>query len=153
MKRELKLEKGGVVVQVNPKLYPLEAVYSAAYVFLDRAYVLLDGDPKKTVLVKLKPKNKESLEKLGGEFLNELINYADYNRRARETKEIREMLLQRAMITNDPSVLQDDKEIDKMMEELEDDDFIDDPEGIAIPWEEKYGKKAKKQKKAKKRRK
>ena len=28
---------------INPKVYVLETVYSAAYVFLDRAYILLDG--------------------------------------------------------------------------------------------------------------
>ena len=60
-----------------------------------------------------------------------MINYADYQKRAKETKKIREMIMQRALITNDPSIIDD----------LEDEDWLDDPEGIAIPWEEKYGKK------------
>ena len=149
--KEISIEDGSVILKVNPKLYPLEVIYSAAYVFLDRAYVLLDGDPKKEVIVKLMPKEKHDLKKLGGEFFNELINYADYNKRAKETKNIREMLLQRALITNDPSVLQEgDGELDKIMGELddnEDSDYLEDPEGIAIPWEEKYGKKAKKKSK------
>ncbi|KKP27973.1 MAG: hypothetical protein UR15_C0033G0005 [Parcubacteria group bacterium GW2011_GWA2_31_28] len=152
--KEISIEDGSVILKVNPKLYPLEVIYSAAYVFLDRAYVLLDGDPKKEVIVKLMPKEKHDLKKLGGEFFNELINYADYNKRAKETKNIREMLLQRALITNDPSVLQEgDGELDKIMGELddnEDSDYLEDPEGIAIPWEEKYGKKAKKKSKVKK---
>ena len=152
--KEISIEDGSVILKVNPKLYPLDAVYSAAYVFLDRAYVLLDGDPKKEVIVKLMPKEKHDLKKLGGEFFNELINYADYNKRAKETKSIREMLLQRALITNDPSVLQEGgEELDKVMGELDDDedsDYLEDPEGIAIPWEEKYGKKAKKKSKVKK---
>ena len=152
--KEISIEDGSVILKVNPKLYPLEVIYSAAYVFLDRAYVLLDGDPKKEVIVKLMPKEKHDLKKLGGEFFNELINYADYNKRAKETKSIREMLLQRALITNDPSVLQEgDGELDKIMGELddnEDSDYLEDPEGIAIPWEEKYGKKAKKKSKVKK---
>ena len=152
--KEISIEDGSVILKVNPKLYPLEVIYSAAYVFLDRAYVLLDGDPKKEVIVKLMPKEKHDLKKLGGEFFNELINYADYNKRAKETKSIREMLLQRALITNDPSVLQEGgEELDKVMGELDDDedsDYLEDPEGIAIPWEEKYGKKAKKKSKVKK---
>ena len=137
----MKIEQNSVVLNINPKIYPLEVVYSASYVFLDKAYIMLDGDPKKEVIVRMRPKGKEDLEKLGGEFMNELINYGDYKNRAEQTKKIREMLLERSLITNDPSsVTQKKDEFDKVMDELEDDDYLDDPEGIAIPWEEKYGK-------------
>ena len=153
-KSNLDIKDDCVVLYVNPKVYPLEAVYSAAYVFLDRVYVLLDGDPKKEVFVELKPKNKEDLEKLGREFNNELINYADYKKRAENTKKIREMLLQRALITNDPFVigdsdLENDEEFEGLIKDSKDDDYLEDPEGIAIPWEEKYGNKAKKRRKSK----
>lgn len=145
MRDNIEVTKDSVILSINPKLYALETVYSAAYVFLDRAYVLLDGDPKKEIIVKLKSKKKEDLEKLGLEFLNELINYSDYQKRSEQTKKIREILLQRALITNDPSIIQADKEFNDEIEGLDDDeDFLDDPEGIAIPWEEKYGKKSKK---------
>ncbi|MCK5025025.1 MAG: hypothetical protein KAS15_00430, partial [Nanoarchaeota archaeon] len=55
---------------------------------------------------------------------------------------IREMLLQRALIANDPSLIEgSDNEFEEILDEFEDDDdYLDDPEGIAIPWEEKYGK-------------
>jgi len=43
--------KNQIIVTVDSKLYPLEAVYGASYVFLDRAYLRLDGNPKKEVLV------------------------------------------------------------------------------------------------------
>lgn len=149
------VKEDSAILRVNPKSYPLEAIYSASYVFLDKAYILLDGDPKKEIIVTLKAKGKEDLKKLGGEFFNELINYADYQRRAKETKKIREILLQRALITNDPSVLQNNGEFDKAMKKSGDDDdldYLEDPEGIAIPWEEKYGKNAKKKSKVKKKR-
>lgn len=155
MASNIKVEEGSVIVNINPKLYGLETVYSAAYVFLDRAYIMLDGDPEKEIVVKLKAKKEEDLEKLGSEFFNELINYADYQKRAEQTKKIREMLMERALITNDPSVIGDsaseeDKEFDDLTEELEDDeDYLEDPEGIAIPWEEKYGDKAKKEEQTK----
>ena len=136
------IENNSVILNINAKVYALETVYSAAYVFLDRAYVLLDGDPEKDIIVKLKPKGNEDLEKLGGEFFNELINYGDYKKRAEQTKSIREMLLQRALIANDPSLIEgSDNEFEEILDEFEDDDdYLDDPEGIAIPWEEKYGK-------------
>ena len=56
--------------------------------------------------------------------------------------------MQRALLTNDPSLIkdnatEDDKEFDKLIEDLDEDDYLDDPEGIAIPWEEKYGDKTK----------
>ncbi len=147
----MRIEDGVVVLSVNPWLYPIEVVYSAAYVFLDKAYIRLEGDPKSEIIVRIKPKKDTDLDKMGGEFLNELINYADYRERAKETKAIREALLQRALITNDPGIIssqasaEDDAEFEKLLKELEDEDedYLDDPEGIAIPWEEKYGKKAK----------
>ncbi len=138
----MKIEDGSIVLNVNPKVYDLDTVYSAAYVFLDKAFILLDGDPEKEILVRLRPKTDYDLEKLGNEFFNELINYGDYSKRAADTRKIREMILQRAIITNDPSAIQDD-ELDSVLEDMDDDeDWIDDPEGIAVPWEEKYGKKA-----------
>ncbi len=149
VKNNFDIREDCVILSINPKLYPLETIYSAAYVFLDKAYILLDGDPKKRIFIELKPKGKENLEKLGREFNNELINYADYRERARQTKKIRETLLQRALITNDPSLLEDinlDKEMKELEIDDEDEDYLDDPEGIAIPWEEKYGNKAKKKK-------
>ena len=143
METNVKIENGSVFLKVNPKLYNLEAVYSAAYIFLDKAYVFLDGDPKKEIIVKLIPKGNEDLEELGGEFFNELINYGDYQNRAEETKGIREALLQRALIANDIGAIMQG---DGAFNELDDEDYLDDPEGIAIPWEEKYGKEKKEEK-------
>jgi His-Xaa-Ser system protein HxsD len=132
-----------ITVRVNPKLYPLEAVYSAAYVFMDKAYIVLDGDPQKEILVKIKLKPGCSAEDIKGEFNNELLNYADYLARASNTKEIREMFLERAIITNDPRMAEPEAPDEGLFENVDDgdEDFLDDPDGIAIPWEEKYGKK------------
>ena len=63
MENNIKINEDTVILNINPKLYSLETVYSAAYVFLDRAYILLDGDPKEKIVVKLKPKKEENLEK------------------------------------------------------------------------------------------
>jgi hypothetical protein len=42
------------VLKINPKIYNLRVIYSCAYVFLDRAYIFLEGDPKKEILVRIK---------------------------------------------------------------------------------------------------
>ena len=132
---KFKTEKknSSIILFVNPELYPLDVIYSAAYVFLDRAYILLDGDAKKEVLVQLKPKQECDLDKLGGEFSNELLNYAFYKTQSKKNEKIRNMIIERALLTN---------EQDSLIEG----DYVEDPEGIAVPWEEKYGKRGDKDK-------
>jgi len=51
--KKIKIDKtkNQIIVTADSRLYPLEAVYGAAYVFLDRAYLRLDGNPKKEILV------------------------------------------------------------------------------------------------------
>lgn len=147
----IKNDENKVIIRINPKIYPLDVIYSAAYVFLDKTYVLIDGDPKKEVIVELKPKENMELEVLGGEFSNELLNYATYKTFSEKNKDVRTIIVQRALITGDPEIIakQDDEELDaetkKILDNLESDDenSLDDPESIAIPWEEKYGKSAK----------
>jgi len=125
----IKLGKDSVELVINPKVYSLDVVYSAAYVFLDKAYVLLDGDPKKKIIVKLKAKKKADLEKLGLEFMNELVNYADYSKRAEKTRALREFILKRALLTND--IVENPKEeFDAIAKELE-------KENLVLPWEKK----------------
>jgi len=135
-----------LTIKVNAKIYPIEAVYSAAYVFLDRAYIVLDGDPNSEILVNMKLKQEGSLDEIGNEFNNELLTYADYLARSKATIKIRETLLQRALLVGEQpaegmqEIKSDDfDDLDDLDESL-DDDYLDDPEGIAVPWEEKYGK-------------
>lgn len=108
------------VVSVNPEVYSLPTIYSAAYVFLDRAYIVLDKD-RERVLVYLKPKDKSDTEKLGMEFHNELLNYANYSSTVKENNEIAKMIIQRALLSADSSLAQDmeDKEIEELIKELE----------------------------------
>jgi His-Xaa-Ser system protein HxsD len=145
----MEIENDSVLLSINPKIYPLEAIYSAAYVFLDKVYIMLDGDPESEVIVELKPKNKqnsrEELEALGREFNNELINYSDYQKRSERTARVRELIMQRALLTNAQIAGEQDYDADASLNGTvseDDSDFLEDPEGIAIPWEEKYGKSA-----------
>ena len=137
---EINKKENKVLISVNPKIYPLDVIYSASYVFIDKNYVFLDGNVKKRIIVELKPKQKYDLEKLGREFNNELLKYADFKKRSKQTKQVREMIIQRALFTNDPSL------VDEIDSKLDLDEEFEDPEGIAVPWEEKYGKKSKKRK-------
>ena len=120
-----------IIISVNPKIYSLEIVYSAAYVLMDRAYIILGGDPETKILIELRPKENEKtdLETLGREFNNELLNYAVYMSRAKKTKKLREAIIQRVLMTN----------VGVPGEESQSpgDSYINDPEGILKPWDEK----------------
>ena len=117
MKDSIRTTGNTATISLNPKAYPLDVIYSAAYVFLDRAYIILDGDPATEVLVRITPKQKGDPEAMAREFGNELINYADYHERARRTRAVREMILQRALLTNDPGAI--DAEFSKILDEIE----------------------------------
>ena len=134
---KIKKKKNQLLICINPKIYPLEAVYGACYVFIDRAYLFLDGNPEKEIKVFIRGKkelNPKELEKLAGEFKNELLNYTLRLTIAKNTKKIRETIVERALFSALPH-----EEI--AAEEKEEKMFEDDPLGIAVPWEEKYGKK------------
>jgi len=139
-----------VLASINSKIYSLDVIYTAAYVFLEKAYLIFDGDPKKEVLVKLTAKRKcswEELEILGKDFFNELINYGFHKKQSEQNKQIKQIILQRALLTNlgDEIKLEEDLNELEFLKILEEDSGeIEDPEGIAIPWEEKYGNKKKK---------
>ena len=108
-----------IIISVNPKLYALEIVYSAAYMFIDKFYTILNGNPEKEIDVELIPKSKdiskEELEKAALEFNNELINYSVYAVQAARTSGIRQAIIQAAL---SPVVKKND-ENDKEMEEVE----------------------------------
>lgn len=71
-------KNNSVTFPVNTKIYSKDIVYKACYVFIDRMYVFLDLPAKKDVIsVTLKGKStltKKGIEKLEGEFVNELLN-------------------------------------------------------------------------------
>lgn len=141
---ETQIKNNGLVIKLNPEIYPLEAVYGACYVFIDRAYLFLDGDPKKEIRVSLKgktPLRTKELKALSGEFKNELLNYVLRLSIAKNTKKIREIIVERALF----SVLPHEEQLEKIEKPQDNKKEVteSDPLGIAVPWEEKYGKKKK----------
>jgi His-Xaa-Ser system protein HxsD len=146
----LRLDVAGDLVQVDAQarsvslsldatLYPLSAVYAASYVFLDRCFVVLDRIDAARVRVTAswkKPKDGDSLERLAGELANELLSCAWRAKIAEESRAIIESTTARALggALGPPS-----------LDDLETFSFdaapFDDPLGIAMSWEDKYGKK------------
>ncbi len=122
---ELNNDGSHAIVSVNPQIYDKEIIYSAAYAMIDRAYIVIDGDPEKKVIVEIRPKdNQKDAEQLALEFNEELINYAVYKSQARQNRDLRKAIVNLAFTANSaPDICSDDKNT-----------YIDDPEGIAKPW-------------------
>ena len=96
----MEIHKDLILLSINPKIYPLDVVYSAAYALLDKAYIILDGDPEEEIIVEIRPKAKIPLKKLGDGFNQELINYAVYKKQSEKNALIRQTIIQRALLTN-----------------------------------------------------
>lgn len=94
---EMQDDKKRVLVHINPKIYSMDVIFSAAYVFIDRAYVVIDGDPEKIVTVLLRSKDDEDLEKLARDFNEELINYSFYKEKANVNMPLRAAIVQKAL--------------------------------------------------------
>lgn len=117
----MEVHRDHLLLSINPKIYPLDVVYSAAYTLLDQAYIVLDGDPEDEIIAEIRPKRNMELKKLGNDFNNELINYAVYKKQSEKNTLIRQAIIQRVLLTNG---FETDKE-------------SKDPEGMASHWEEK----------------
>lgn len=133
---ELSLEVG---------LYPIEVLYGAAYVFIDRCYVLLDrvsqdGKVGGRFVARLRGKNpmtNAQLEDLAGEFGNELLSQALRRKVLKANQKIIEDITTQAIAGAAGGMLPTDF-LDAGDDGM---DFLDDPLGIAVPWEEKFKKK------------
>ncbi|MFH1434691.1 MAG: His-Xaa-Ser system protein HxsD [Pseudomonadota bacterium] len=128
-----------VVVPVDETAYPLDAVYGAAYVFLDRAYVFLERGGKETINVSISsklPMDRENLMAMAGEFVNELLNQAIRKNLDESTRKIREYIVVKSHYAPAESRMDIDGLLDRTLKEA----FDEDPLDIAVPWEEKYGK-------------
>jgi His-Xaa-Ser system protein HxsD len=134
------LEAGAASILVDEEVYALDAVYGAAYVFIDRCYVMIDRPEAGRLRITLTPKqggaDEATLRQVAGELANELLACAWRHQLAVENRHVIETTTAQAIAgaMGPPS-----------LEDLADFDFgeepFEDPLGIAVPWEEKYGKK------------
>lgn len=117
---------------VDEEVYPRDAVYGAAYLFVDRCYVFLTRPADDKVEVRLKPKEEGDLEALAGEFANELLNQVVRLRVGEATAQIREYYMAKAFFADSSQT-----SIDALLQQLEDEELgEDDPLAISVPWEE-----------------
>jgi len=97
---EVDKNEGTVIIRVNPKIYSMDVVYSASHAFTRNSYVLLDMDDKGSIVIELKPFERQNLENLGREFCNRLLSYQLYRNRAKENEAVRNLIIYRALAAN-----------------------------------------------------
>ena len=118
-----------VTVSIDPKVHSLDVVHSASYIFMDRAYVIIDGDPAAKMNVLIRPKDKDAnLEVLGRDFNNELLNYSVYKTQSEKHAGVKAAILQRSLLTN--------TEDSEQIGEGDNLSYTDDPLGILRPWQD-----------------
>jgi His-Xaa-Ser system protein HxsD len=109
-----------VKLQLKDTVYSLSTICAAGYIFLDRAYIMLDQDKDKTIVFLFPKQEGADLRTLGKDFLDELINYAHYSSQAAANAEVTKVILQKALFSASPPLAQEveDRETEKLVEEL-----------------------------------
>jgi His-Xaa-Ser system protein HxsD len=122
---------------VDESVYPIEAVYGACYLFVDRCFVYLSRTKQGAIKVRLTARGSATaadLDTLAGEFANELLAQATRLRLAQATARIREYYAAAALRSASAGPT-----IDDLLAELEAEELAEDPLQIMVPWEEKHG--------------
>lgn len=159
------------VFELDESIYPLEAVEHAAYALTDRAFVRVErGQPGRlTVRLSAKEGAGWTAERLRGEFDNEALHQVLRLKVSQSNQKIREFIVTKALVCAQPTEAVAaalppapaadscgecapaappkvdealEKEIDRLLAEIEGADADKDPLGVSVPWEEKYGKPA-----------
>lgn len=89
-------------MRVDRRVYPDEALFRACYVFTDRCYLFLERDGADYIVVRFRRRHDTlDLQRIVGEFGNDLINQCLRVTLSRETREIRQLIVQRAFADAD----------------------------------------------------
>ncbi len=135
------LAQTSVSITLDSTLYPLQAIYGASYVFIDRCYVFLERAAEDRIRVVLAAResveDEQALRALVGEFANELLSCAWRHQITEDNRVTIETVTMQAIAgaMGEPS-------LDDLANFDFTDEALDDPLGIAQSWEEKHGKKA-----------
>ncbi len=152
-------KKNQISIDLSLRVYPLDAVFGACYRLIDRFFVYLDQPEKGKLSVTITPKNPDehsNLREIAGGFSNDLLHQVLRLRIGKKTGAVRDMIVGRALLSADPSAEYAQPFVDKESEMVKDldsqayddkntnkqdvfgHDYLDDPLGIAVPWEEKF---------------
>lgn len=92
-------DDGRIEFRVNKELYPLRAIYRAAYLFTDKYYIGLD-QKEEVYIIKFSAKDRKCDYDDVGSFQNELLNQSLKSVLSDNTREIRELIVTRALYSS-----------------------------------------------------
>ena len=122
---------------LSEEIYPRDASYGTAYIFVDRCYLFLTRPMDKQVGVRLRLKQapqsaeegQHQLDAMAGEFANELLNQVLRHRIGLATADLRSYYMARAFVSTPAQT-----SIDKLLAELDAEELEEDDLEIAVPW-------------------
>jgi His-Xaa-Ser system protein HxsD len=125
-----------VELDLDAAVFPRDAVYGAAFAFIDRCYVRLDRAGEGRLGIVLRPKTAGSIdgEALAAEVQAELVAQAFRVRLAEDGRELTAAIVASAFGPAGGPAIDDLASSDAIS--------LDDPLGIALAWEEKQAKAA-----------
>ncbi len=129
----------GEKLELDLDLFPLDAIYAAAYASLDRAWVFLEPSGERVTVTVRSKRDGVSDRAALGQLGNELVGCALRHVLTTENRRVVEAVITRAIggAAGPPG-------LDELLEvDIGDATAFEDPLGIAMSWEEKYGKKDK----------
>ncbi|NQZ84927.1 MAG: hypothetical protein HRU03_04350 [Nanoarchaeales archaeon] len=99
MKTSFDIKDGEAIVRINKNIYSKEIIVQTTYVLLNKYYFLIDCD-KDYWIVSIRPKEGDDIsQKSVYRFFDELIESSSYLDQMKNTSEIRQMILERAILT------------------------------------------------------
>ena len=134
MENLYKIEKNYAEIILNTKLYPVIAIKKALSNYTKNIYVKIDYEDEKNIKLQIVPKenmSKEELEKTIGELYNELFNETLRYEISIETKNLRELIIGRALYTTCIDTNTEEEKSEELSKEKLEDYNIDE---IATNW-------------------
>ena len=126
----INMEDGRICIRLNEKIYDLKSIYRAAYSFTDQYYIGIDHIDS-CYMIYFSPKEHGiCIRDISGEFQNELLHQCLRTAVEVETKQIRELILTRALYSSFIPEGIDSQEIDSMGKN----NAIPDLDEIAKAW-------------------
>lgn len=112
--QNIEIKDNSALISINPEIYSLSAIFSAAYVMCDKAFIMIDGHPAEEILVEISPKKGSELMPLVEEFNDELINYIVYEVRDERHRELRNAIVQKLLLPKEAGEYADRFQVKKV---------------------------------------
>ena len=120
-------------ILLSKDIYPLVSVKKALANFMEETYIKISSDKDKIIVQMVLKENKKNLEKIIGELYNEFLRESLRYNIAIETKNLRELIVGRALYTTCIDLENNQKEENNATQKEE--YGLDE---IAVNWFDKY---------------